>query len=151
MDKVQAGIVQKRSLKKYTERDARAAIEFAPDLITLPDYTADGGKNTPAPDRTITRLPRAEAERIEAEAGRMVVIEIAPAPKIYATETERYEALLEQECRALAGGGDNPLSLDDMQFMRYFERTALYRSLRDGFDNLREYWLAGGESAAGRD
>ena len=89
-----------------------------------------------------TILPRAEAERIEAEAAKMKVVEIKPKEPdpVYMSEADRYEALLEKECK-----GGEELALDDMTFMRYFEGTRLYSQLKDRFDFLQELWLVGPE------
>ena len=84
----------------------------------------------------VSKLPRAEAEKIEAEASRMKVLDLKPAEPdpVYMTEPDRYEALIEMECR------EEELSLDDMQFMRYFEKTGLYKTLKDRFEFLREHY-----------
>ena len=137
---VKAGIKQKRSLTKATEQAARQYVEQAPTLVQIPTLT---NVNTNVNVSTKpTPLPRAEAERIEAEAAKMTLLEVksqAPDP-VYMSEPDRYEALLEGECR----GAD--LNLDDMQFMRYFEKTALYRELKERFEFLRELFIAGPET-----
>lgn len=137
---VKRGIEHKRGLKKATEKIARAYVEDAPVLVPIPSLPSlhPGA----ARKDKIVSLPRAEAERIEAEAAKMTVLELKdkdPDP-IYMTEPDRYEAYLERECR-----GDE-LSLDEMQFMRYFEKTSLYRQLKERFEFLQELWLSGEEN-----
>lgn len=140
---VKEGIKRKRALKKATEIAARAFVENTPDLITIPETT--GLKTCPTDNKRKTKkhtiLPRAEAERIEAEAAKMKVIELTPKEPdpVYMTEPDRYEALLERECK----GED--LSLDEMQFMRYFEKTDIYQSLKERMVFLREFFIAGPE------
>lgn len=133
---LKAGIEQKRRLKKSTEADARRFVADAPALVRIPEDTA--ATMTPSPKS----LTRGEAERIEAAAEKMAVIEFAPrTPEpMYMSEPDRYEALLEKECR-----GDE-LAMDDLSFMRYFEKTDLYETLKDRFEFLREVYIAGPET-----
>jgi len=130
-------IKKKHRLKKETEMDARRFVEDAPALIEIP-MQAESLKGK-AESKV---LPRGEAERIEAEAAKMEVIAFTPkAPEpLYMSEPDRYEALLERECKG------EELAIDDMQFMRYFEKTELYQDLKDRFEMLREYWIAGPET-----
>ena len=62
----------------------------------------------------------------------MKVLELRPqkTERVYTSEADRYEELLEMECK----GEEMPL--DDMAFMRYFETTDMYRQLKDRFDFL---------------
>ena len=83
-------------------------------------------------------MPRGEAEHIEAEAAKIKVLEFkaaAPDP-IYMNEPDRYEALLEAECKG------RECSLDDLAFLRYFEKTANYKQLQERFTFLRELYLS---------
>jgi len=141
---VKAGIHQKRTLKKATEKIAREYVEEAPDLIAVPERL----KSPPTPlyergekGAGFGRLTPGEAERIEAEAAKMKVLELKPKEPelVHMSDPDRYEALLERECR-----GDE-LCLDDMQFMRYFEKTGLFKTLKERFEFLRELWIAGDE------
>ena len=143
MAAVKEGIRQKRHLKKATESVARAYVAEAPRLVEMPERVEGQrsevrGQRSDIGHRTsdIRRLPRGEAEHIEAEAAKMKVVELRPkAEPIYVSESDRYEALLERECR----GTD--LELDDMAFMRYFEKTEMYRELKDRMEFLRELYL----------
>jgi hypothetical protein len=85
----------------------------------------------------VIQLTRAEAEKIEAEAAQMECLELKPkAPDpVYMSEPDRYEALLERECKG------EELELDDMTFMRYFEKTKMYRTLESRFNFLRQHFL----------
>jgi putative transposase len=135
---VTEAIEHKRALKKQTESFARKYAEQVPALIEPP--TTDAGIMTPAPlpSKRLARLPRAEAEKIIADAAKMTLLTLKPkAYPVYMSEADRYEALLESECK---GGG---LPLEDMTFMRYFETTAIYRTLKERFEFLREYFIAG--------
>jgi hypothetical protein len=58
-------------------------------------------------------------------------------------EADRYEELLERDCKG------EELELDDMAFMRYFEKTDMYRQLKGRFDFLYEYFLVPEEAEAG--
>ena len=51
------------------------------------------------------------------------------------TDPERYEHLLEREWKGEA------LAIDDMQFMRYFEKTSLFNTLKERFEFLKEMWV----------
>lgn len=144
---VKEGIRQKRSLKKQTESVARAWVENAPALVVLPEIRADGGmaERTNGGAKQAQALTRGEAERIEAEASRMKVIELktkAPEP-VYMSEPDRYEVYLERECKG------TELSLDDMAFMRYFEKTQAYKDFSERFEFLRELWLTDVNSERG--
>ena len=155
---VREGIRQKRALKRRTESTARAYVEEAPVLVAIPDR-AQGAESIARSAEHIEHsaerkgghtpprgtLPRGEAERIEAEAAKMTVIDLTPKSPdpIYMTEPDRYEALLEMECHGAE------LSLDDMQFMRYFETTSLYRQLRERMEFLRELFVAGDATSSG--
>ena len=142
MAAVKEGIKHKRSLKKATEAVAREYVEGAPELVAIPErvtsyelrVTSVKGKKSPV-------LPRAEAERIEAEAAQMKVLELKPKRQepVYMSEADRYEALLERECKG------EELALDEMTFMRYFEKTGVYKSLKERFEFLRELWIVGEE------
>ena len=139
---VKEGIRQKRALKKETEKAARAYVEAAPALVAIPERA--GVNPTPtAEKRKMAMLPRGEAEKIEAEAAKMKVLELKPKTPdpLYMSEADRYEALLERECRG------EELGIDEMQYMRYFEKTAIFNSLKDRFDFLRELWVAGEEES----
>jgi len=140
---VEDGIKKKRAAKKSTEFEARAYIEDAPALVMIPERVGEipllpplvkggGGK---------ARLTRGEAERIEAEASAMKVIELKPKRRepVYMSEADRYEDLLERECKGVE------MELDDMTFMRYFKGTNLYASLKSRFEFLRELFIAGPE------
>ncbi|MBN1626421.1 MAG: Mu transposase C-terminal domain-containing protein, partial [Deltaproteobacteria bacterium] len=135
MASLKEGIKLKRSLKKGTESIARSYIDMAPELIEMPEKKAEGIEHGAKSKKT--ELPRSVAERIEAEASEMKVLEIKPKKKepVYLSEPDRYEVLLERECK----GED--LDLDDMTFMRYFENTGIYKSLESRFEFLRETYL----------
>ncbi|MFH1999576.1 MAG: Mu transposase C-terminal domain-containing protein [Planctomycetota bacterium] len=141
---VKEGIRQKRALKRDTEKESRAYVEAAPHLVELPQG-GDGFRfrSTHPTERKdgVAMLPRGEAERIEAEASKMKVLELKPRipDPIYMSEADRFEALLEREC------GGEELDLDEMQYMRYFEKTEVYQSLKERFEFLRELWVAGGD------
>ena len=144
MELVKEGIKQQRALKRSTTQTARSYIEDAPDLIVLPER-AEGLKSRRAEDQKIRKaemkLPRAEAERIEAEAAKMKVLEFKPrdtAP--YVSDTDHYEDCIERECN---GEG---LPLEEMEFMRAFEKTQAYRDLEQRFTFLRDLYLAGPET-----
>ena len=151
---VKEGIRRKRDLKKTTEKIARTYVEQAPALISIPErmQSAEGmthsvneiaqGQGRRGQGKMI-QLPRAEAEKIEAEAAQMKVLELKPKVQepLYMSEPDRYEALLERECKGEA------LELDDMSFMRYFEKTAIYKTLKDRFDFLHDLFIAGPEPA----
>ena len=147
---VREGIKQKRGLKRATEAVARAYVENAPRLVAMPERVEDGGQRSEVGSRRsevgsrrseVRRLPRAEAEYIEAEAAKMKVLELRPKEPdpIYLSDSDRYEGLLERECKG------ESLVLDDMAFMRYFERTDMFRELKDRFEFLRELYIAGPE------
>jgi putative transposase len=142
LNQVKEAIQHKRSLEKQTESFARAYVEQAPSLI--PSQDLDSFK-TPAPLHSLkpaAKMPRAEAEKIEAEAAKMTVLTFTPkADPVYMSEADRYEALLESACK----GGELPL--EDMTFMRYFETTAIYRTLKSRFAFLEELFIAGPEPA----
>ena len=167
---VRAGIKQKRGLKKATEAVARAYVEGAPALVAIPERVwgrrgedekvrssfpssvAEPLRRTGAKaseDRgggnRGARLTRAEAERIEEEASKMTVIELRPKEPdpVFMSEPDRYEALLERECKG------EELPLDDMTFMRYFEKTKIYRQLKERFEFLWELWMEGRENSCG--
>lgn len=136
---VKEAIKRKRRLKRQTEAAARAYVAGAPQLIPVPK-AAPASETAPKRLKTC-RLSRADAERIEAEAAKMKVLEFTPkaAQPLFTSEADRYEALLEAECTG------KELPLDDMQFMRYFETTSIYRTLKERFDFLREFYIAGPE------
>lgn len=135
---VKEGIKQKRSLKKLTESTARAWVSQAPELITIPEREVCGSRFEVQGHKELTQ---AEAEQIEREAASMKVLEIKPKKKdpVFMSEADRYEELLERSCK----GED--LELDDIAFMRYFEGTKMYKQLKDRFDFLYEYFIAGPE------
>ncbi len=136
---VKDGIRLKRSMKKQTESVARTYVENQPTLIEVQGSGVKvQGSGPEKPRRKAITLPRAEAERIEIEASQMEVLEISPRDPepMYMSEADRYEALMENECK----GAD--LALDDMQFMRYFEKTKAYDELKDRFEFLREHFIA---------
>ena len=138
MAAVKEGIRVKRSRKKATESAARAYVEDAPSLVVLPERVelkAQSSKLKGEPKR----LPRAEAEHIEAEAAKMTVLTLTPKKPdpIYLSDSDRYEGLLESECQG------QEMVLDDMAFMRYFEKTDVYRQLESRFEFLRELYIAG--------
>ena len=133
---VKEGIKQKRSLKKLTEKSARAWVETAPALVNIPEpkqFEISDFRFEKEPGK----LTQAEAEKIEKDAANMKVLEFKPKAKdpIYMSEADRYEALLERECKG------ETLELDDMAFMRYFEKTDMYKQLKDRFDFLYEMFL----------
>jgi len=143
---VKEGIKQKRALKRATEASARAWVEDAPALVEIPPGPPlqKGGEARAGLQKGGKPLPRGEAERIEAEAGAMQVLELRPKKQdVYVSESDRYEALLERECRS------DTLAVDDMSWMRWFETTDLYSSLQDRFEFLREQWIAGPEENEG--
>ncbi len=131
-------IEKKRRLKKTTEIDARRYVEDAPALVQIPEKTEIPAnvKSEPAP------MPRGEAERIEAEAAKMEVIEFKPkAPEpMPMNDPDRYEMLLKRECKG------EELPLDDLQFMRFFEKTTVYRDSKNYFEMMIEHWIAGPET-----
>jgi len=136
VDAVKAGIELKRHLQKKTETSARAFVENAPDLVVLPFIE----KPSPKPKKEKPKaLPRAEAEQIEREAAKMKVVDLTPrAPEqVWESESDRYEVLLERDCK-----GDE-LELDDMAWMRYYEKTKEYKMFKDRFEFLRELYIAG--------
>ena len=148
LDAVKDGIRQKLGLKKGTEAVARAYVEAAPALVAMPQSAERIGQSerqAPIAKRETKKLPRGEAERIEAEANNMKVLELKPkqSEPLYLSDSDRYEALLEREC------GGETLALDEMAFMRYFEKTDVYRGLKDRFEFLRELYLAGPEEEGG--
>lgn len=139
---VKEGIKRKKSAKKSTERTAREWVELAPALIEIPErfeQSVSPGISELKLKKEPRKLTPEEAERIEREASEMKVLEIRPkkTERVYMSEADRYEELLEKECK----GEDMPL--DDMAFMRYFEKTDMYRQLKDRFDFLNEYFIAG--------
>lgn len=131
---VKEGIKQKRSLKKLTEGIAREWVESAPALVSIPEREIQDSKFK---TQDYKELTQAEAEHIEAEAAKMKVLEFKPKKKetIYMSEADRYEELLERDCKG------EELPLDDMAFMRYFEGTKMYAQLKDRFDFLYEHFL----------
>lgn len=146
MAALKEGIKHKRGLKKATERLAREYVEGAPELVAIPARIDDRPSDAKAMEgRGRRNLPQAEAERIEREVAEMKVLELKPknVEPVYLSEADRYEALLEAECRGEA------LSTDAMQFMRYFEGTDMYRTLKDRFEFLREEWLLDGAFGIG--
>ncbi len=142
---VTAGIKQKRGLKKATEAVARAYVEGAPELVVIPErLKIEDCRLTIEKEEKAAgfgRLTPGEAERIEEEASRMTVLELKPKEPdpVFMSEPDRYEALLERECKG------EELVLDDMTFMRYFEKTKIYGQLKERFDFLYELWVAGPE------
>jgi len=142
MEAVKAGIKQKRSRKKETEAVARAYVENMPSLVVLPERAPEL-KAESLKLKAPKLLPRAEAEYIEAEAAKMTVLELVPREPdpIYVSDSDRYEALLERDCKG------ESLVLDDMAFMRYYEKTNEYRTLESRFEFLRELYIAGPEEA----
>jgi len=140
MEALKQGIKHKGSLKKATEAIAREYVEGAPDLVAIPSTAQGTGHKAQGKKRK--ELPKAEAERIEAEAAEMKVLTLTHKRQepVYMSEADRYEALLERDCT----GED--LTLDEMQFMRYFEGTDIYKTLKDRFEFLRENWIAGEET-----
>jgi len=145
---VKEGIRQKRGLKRETEMGARAYIAGSPQLVEIPRahgtrHTAQGEIPPGPPLRKggdkLIEMPRGEAEKIEAEASQMKVLVLKPRipDPIYMSEADRFEALLERECRG------EELGIDEMQFMRYFEKTEVFDRLKDRFEFLRELWVAG--------
>lgn len=69
----------------------------------------------------------------------MKVVDLTPrAPEqVWESESDRYEVLLERDCK-----GDE-LELDDMAWMRYYEKTKEYKMFKDRFEFLRELYIAG--------
>ena len=152
LELVKQGIKQKRALAKSTEAGARRYIEEAPNLIECTPVQDQQAASIPLvpPSKgelKVIPLTRAESEHIEAEAAKMTVSEIKdPEPdRMYMTEPDRYEALLEIECK-----NSEEMSLDDMTFMRYFEKTSLYRMFKDRFEFLTELFIAGPEEEVGQ-
>ncbi len=93
---VRAQIRRKRSLKKGTEAAGREYADAAPVLVSI----QGGRKEEPQEEtRELKPLPRAEAERIEAEAEKMKVLEFTPKREepIYMSEPDRYEEYLRRE------------------------------------------------------
>ena len=155
---VKEGIKLKRSQAKQTTQAARAFVENAPALIAAPDSLAQRRRDVRDPAsvggtevKTVKEtkknlpLPRAEAEFIEAEAAKMKVVHLTPkvaeAP-VWASEMDRYEALLEADCKDV-----DSLSIDDMAWMRYYEKTKEYEGFKDRFEFLRELYIAGPEES----
>jgi len=138
---VKEGIRLKRSLAKQTEAEARAWVADAPALIEVGCQRSEVTEvlTTKTTKNTSKRieLPRAEAERIEAAAAKMTVIEFKPKAPVYLSEADRYEALLEKECKGIE------MDLDGMSFMRYYENTSGYREFKDRFEFLREIYIVG--------
>jgi putative transposase len=127
---VKAHIAQKRRLKKQTESVARAFVENSPDLIQIPDLPGA----IPAMPRVPEKLPRAEAEHIEAQASRMKVIELKAPDPIFQSAAAKYEYLIELECSGNNGG----LTDDQRSFCRQFEGTQEYKILQNRYDFIRE-------------
>ena len=147
---VQDGISLKRHLEKTTTESARVFVENAPALLPVPDRRGIEGALAVVPKKKEKKdlpLPRAEAEFIEAEAAKMKVVHLTPkvaeAP-VWASEMDRYEALLEIDCK-----NADSLSIDDMAWMRYYEKTKEYKGFKDRFEFLRELYIAGPEEAEG--
>lgn len=153
---VKEGIRRKRGLKRATEQVARAWVADAPRLVdvtpsprpspiegegdgtTRRSFPTEGAKWTPRPASLPVRsipMPQGEVERIEAAAAKLVVLQPRKKEPLYLSEADRYEALIEGEFKGEA------LELDDMAFMRYFEGTSLFQSLKDRFEMLKEYWV----------
>jgi putative transposase len=141
MAAVKEGIKNKRSLKKQTEAAARAYVEQAPALIEIPGgMTAPTAAPAANKTRTIARIPRAVAEKIEADAAKMQVVDLKPKTEpIFDSEAERYEYYMEMEY------GSSELTIDQMSWMRYFETTQEYGKFKDRFDFFREILIAGPE------
>ncbi|MGD8388795.1 MAG: Mu transposase C-terminal domain-containing protein [Desulfobacteraceae bacterium] len=135
---VQAQIERKRSLKKQTEAAGREYVESAPHLVAIPGRREAAEASEPPRKAKQKTLPRAEAERIEAEAEKMKVLEIGPRQRrIYDSEEERYEDLLERECKG------EELPLDDMSWMRWFETTEMHARVKERMNFIREFYEAG--------
>lgn len=134
---VKEGIKQKQALKRGTESVARAYVEDAPRLVALPERgrrNAERGRQ--GTEQKVKRLARAEAERIESEAARMQVSEIKAEPDpVYVSDADRYEILLEKEC------AEQSMTVDDMAWMRWYEKTREYGMYKDRFEFLREFYL----------
>lgn len=126
-------IKRKRHLKKETEKEGRAYAAAAPELVVIPSRQKEA---PPKKVREAQPMPRAEAEHIEAEASKMKVLELKPKPAepIYMSEPDRYEEYLRREFHG------EELTLDEMAFMRYFEKTGLYQDLRQRYEMLLEVW-----------
>ncbi|MBA3028945.1 MAG: DDE-type integrase/transposase/recombinase [Desulfobacteraceae bacterium] len=133
---LESEIKKKRRLEKQT-REAVKALESPPALVTLPENTGQPLQIKPE----TKKITRAEAEHLEAEAARMEIIEFKPkAPeRVFIIESDKYEALLERECKGEA------LDIDAMQFMRYYEKTAEYLEFKERFEFMREVFIAGPE------
>ena len=129
-------IKKKRRLEKETVAAVRS-LAIPPALVAIPEHCKT--EASPAPKM----LTQGEAEHIEAEAAKMKVLELKPKTPdpLFITEPDRYEALLEKESK-----NPDALSLDDMQFMRYFEKTEIYKEFRDRFEFVREFFIAGPET-----
>ena len=141
---VKEGIKQKRHLAKQTQQSARDYVENAPTLVALPTIAQPVAQPEPEKQK---RLPRAEAERIEAEAAKMKVVDLTPKPpdpQVWESESDRYETLIEREVKDSAG-----MPLDDLAWMRYYEKTSEYKMFKERFDFLRELAIAGPEEAEG--
>jgi putative transposase len=142
---VKEGIKRKKSAKKQTEKVAREWVESAPALVEIPErigHGAEGMAKMVEIRREPGKLTPEEAAQIELEASEMKILEIRPKKKepIYMSEPDRYEDLLERECKG------EELALDDMAFMRYFEKTDMYKQLKVRFDFLYEHFMAPDEA-----
>jgi hypothetical protein len=91
-------------------------------------------------------MGKEEAERIEREVAQAAshVVALPAARPRYESDAEHYEVALERECR----GEDLPL--EELEFMRAFEKTQAYADLQDRFDFLREFHLSEEENDAER-
>jgi len=125
---------EKGSRKKETVQWARDFIENTPTLVPVPE---NAEASTAAP-KTRPMLGREEAERIEREVATAPsrVVALPSTKPRYESDAEHYEIALERECR----GED--LALEEMAFMRAFEKTQAYGELQERFDFLREYYLS---------
>ena len=145
---VKEGNRRKAHLKKATTAEARAYLLAAPDLVEVPSLgtNASVGATRASPARPAPAprlLTRAEAEKIEADAARMKVVEFKPRPKLYQNEIEKYEDLLEAEFK----GAELPM--DDLTWLRWFETTVDCRLFKNRFDFLKEFWSTEAGEAEG--
>ncbi|MFA5105243.1 MAG: Mu transposase C-terminal domain-containing protein [Candidatus Margulisiibacteriota bacterium] len=138
-EEVKQGIEQKRRLKKETEKFARSWVETAPELIALPERTQGPELKALPGGMKYIPLTKAEAEKMEVEAKKIKVLEWPEKRVKWETESERYESYLERECKK------ETLTLDEMAFMRYYEKTDEYSTFKEHFDLLFEFFIAGPE------
>lgn len=129
-------IKEKKTRKRETEQSTRDFIAQAPALVPVPEKIEDSSVQPKARPM----IGKEEAERIEREVATAPsrVVALPSVKPRYESDAEHYEIALERECR----GEDLPL--EEMEFMRAFEKTQAYAELQERFDFLREYYLSEG-------